>query len=67
MLSLGLAWISPLVEAILLVKDDIAQPAQEVSFWGVPMRGIAPVTELVFGGGRILSGRVFPYLRIRLR
>ena len=34
-----LGWISPFAALSLLVKEEMAQPAQPVSFWGVPMRG----------------------------
>ena len=59
-----LGWISPFAAPILLVKEEIAQPAQPVSFCGVPIRGaLAPF--VVFCGGRTESGRVVPYFRIR--
>ena len=53
----------PLAVPSLLVKDEMAQPAQEGSFCGVDMRGVTPLA--VVGGGRTESGRVFAYLRIR--
>ena len=59
----GLDCISPLAAFILLVNDEIAHPAQPVSFWGVLMRGGAPL--VVVGGGRTESGRVLAYFRIR--
>ena len=66
---LGLDAISPLAAATLLVKEEIAQPAhEEVSFEGVPIRGVAPfVVAVVPEGGRAVSGRVDPYLRTRVR
>lgn len=62
---LGLACISPLAVATLLVKDEIAQPAQDVSFRGVPMRGTPPLAALVLGGGRTESGNELPYFLTR--
>ena len=59
-----LGWISPFAALSLLVKEEIAQPAQPVSFWGVPIRG-AFVPLVVEGGGRTESGSVAPYFRIR--
>ena len=60
--------MSPLAVASLFVKDEIAQPAHPVvSFCGVPMRGIAPFATTTAGGGKIVSGSEFPYLRIRWR
>ena len=64
-LPLGFDCISPLAVASLFVKDEIAQPAQEVSFWGVPIRGTAPLRAPVLGGGNIVSGSVLAYFRIR--
>ena len=63
------AWISPLAAAILLVKEEMAQPAQEAaSFEGVPIRGVAPfVVDAAPAGGRAVSGSVEAYLRIRER
>lgn len=62
-----LASISPLAVDILFVNDDIAQPAHDVSFCGVPILGVAPLTGPTFeGGGRIVSGRLVAYLRTRL-
>ena len=64
----GLAAISPLAAAILFVKEEIAQPAQEAaSLDGVPILGVAPLAETAPAGGRAVSGRVEPYLRTRLR
>ena len=60
--------MSPLAVANLFVKDDIAQPAHPGgSFCGVPIRGTFPLAATVAGGGRTVSGREFPYLRIRWR
>ena len=59
-----LGWISPFAALSLLVKEEIAQPAQPVSFWGVPIRG-ALVPLVVEGGGRTESGSVVPYFRMR--
>jgi hypothetical protein len=58
--------MSPLAAANLLVNEEIAHPAHEVSFWGVPIRG-ALETEASeeLGGGIAVSGSVRPYLRIR--
>ena len=67
MLPLVFASISPLVDAILLVKEEIAQPAHDVSFWGVPMRGTTPFDVGTLGGGIAVSGSVEPYLRTRPR
>jgi hypothetical protein len=53
---LGFASISPLAEEIVLVKEEMAQPVQEVSLWGVPIRGVAPFVFVELGGGRIVSG-----------
>lgn len=64
-LPLGFDCISPLAVASLFVKDEIAQPAQEVSFWGVPIRGIAPLTAPELGGGNTVSGSVLAYFRTR--
>lgn len=61
----GLACISPLAVAILFVNDEMAQPAHDVSFCGVPMRGAAPLVALVLGGGRIESGNEFAYFFTR--
>lgn len=63
----ALGWISPLAVASLFVKEEMAQPDHEVSFWGVPMRGTAPLVVVALGGGRMVSGNVVPYLRMRLR
>lgn len=63
--ALGLACISPLAVAILFVNDEMAQPAHDVSFWVVPMRGAAPLVALVLGGGRIESGNEFAYFFTR--
>ena len=62
---LGFDCISPLAVAILFVKDEIAQPAHDVSFWSVPIRGTAPLTAPVLGGGKTVSGSVPAYFRIR--
>ena len=66
---LGLEAISPLAAAILLVKEEMAQPAQEeASLEGVPILGVAPfVVAAVPVGWRAVSGRVDPYLRTRVR
>ncbi len=61
---MGLDCISPLAVASLLVNDEIAQPAHEVSFCGVPMRG-TPLAGPVLAGGKAVSGREAPYLRVR--
>lgn len=55
----GEGCISPLAPASLFVKDEIAHPAHEASFCGVPILG-APVGA-TSGGGRTLSGNVCPY------
>ena len=63
--ALLLGWISPLAVASLFVKDDIAQPAHPDPDpgCGVLMRGaLEPAAS---GGGKTLSGRVCPYLRMR--
>lgn len=65
--GLGFASISPLAVDILFVKEEIAQPAQDVSFCGVPILGVVPFVVAVFGRGRTVSGSVVPYFRIRLR
>lgn len=64
---LGLDCISPVAAASLWVKDEMAQPDQEVSFWGVPMRGVVPFTAPFLGVGRAVSGSEFPYLRVRCK
>lgn len=60
-----LACICPLVAANLFVKLDIAQPAHEVSFAGVPIRGEAPPAAATPGDGIAVSGIVAANLRIR--
>ena len=65
--GLGFVSMSPLAVEILFVKDEIAQPAQDVSVCGVPILGVVPFVVAVFGGGRMVSGRVVPYFRIRPR
>lgn len=62
---LGFGCISPLAVASLFVKDEIAQPAQEVSFCDVPICGTAPLTAPVLGGGNNVSGSVLAYFRTR--
>lgn len=58
--------ISPLAVAILLVNEDMAQPAHPaLSLCGVPMRGTVPFTDVAAGGAMTVSGSEFPYLRIR--
>ena len=57
--------ISPLAALNLLVKDEIAQPAQVLSFEGVLIRG-APAAA-VSGGGRRVSGSVWLYFLTRCR
>ena len=62
--------ICPLVEASLLVKLEMAQPAQpapEVSFEGVPMRGDVAVDPLAVnvGGGSTVSGIEAANFRMR--
>lgn len=59
--------ISPLAAVSLFVKDEIAHPAQDVSFW-VPIR-VEPelVESIAFGGGRAVSARVVPNFRTRWR
>ena len=58
--------MSPLAVAILLVKDEIAQPAHPAaSLCTVPIRGTVPFTHAVFWGGKTVSGRELPYFRIR--
>ena len=64
-LPLGFDCISPLAVASLFVKDEIAQPAQDVSFWGVPIRGTAPLTAPALCGGNTVSGSVLAYFRTR--
>ena len=60
--------MSPLAVASLLVKEEIAQPVHPaLSFCGVPIRGTAPFADVVVGGGKAVSGREFPYLRIRCK
>ena len=63
--------ISPLAVASLLVKDEMAHPAQEAASADVvPMRGMAPLVvadAIPVDGGRAVSGRVAPYLRMRVR
>ena len=65
-LLVGFACMSPLVDVILFVNEDIAQPAHDVSVCGVPIRGVTPLTGLTLGGGRTVSGNEFPYFRTRL-
>ena len=65
-LLVGFACMSPLVDVILFVKEDMAQPAHDVSVCGVPIRGVSPLAELALGGGRTVSGNEFPYFRTRL-
>ena len=65
-LLLGFACMFPLVEVILFVNDDIAQPAHDVSVCGVPIRGTVPLVGLALGGGRTVSGNALPYFRTRL-
>jgi hypothetical protein len=69
--SFALEVISPLAAASLLVKDDMAQPAQEAaSDCALPMRGALepiPVVVAVVGGGRTLSGIVAEYFLMRAR
>ena len=62
---LGFGCISPLAVASLFVNDEMAHPAQPVSFCGVPIRGIAPLAAAVVEGGRPDSGMVLAYLRMR--
>jgi hypothetical protein len=45
--------MSPLAELSLLVKEEMAHPAQDVSFAGVPMRGAPPDMA---GDGSAVSG-----------
>lgn len=52
--------ISPLAVPSLLVKDEMAHPAHEVSFWVVPIRGVPPFVALALAGGMIESGSEFP-------
>jgi hypothetical protein len=58
--------MSPLAAASLLVNEEMAHPAHEVSLWGVPIRGTleAEGSEEV-DIGIAVSGSVRPYLRIR--
>lgn len=61
-------WISPLAAVSLFVKEDIAQPAQDVSFAGVPMRGaLAPPAAVREGGGSTVSGMDCACFLIRAR
>lgn len=65
-----LDWISPAVEETLLVKEEMAQPAQEAASlgWGVLMRGAVAFEEsTAVGGGRTVSAIVEACLRIRWR
>lgn len=62
--------ICPLVEASLLVKLEMAQPAQpapELSFEGVPIRGDVAVDPpgVNAGGGSAVSGIEAANLRMR--
>lgn len=60
--------MSPLAVAILLVKDEIAHPAQPAaSLCVVPIRGTGPFAEAVAGSGKTVSGSELPCLRIRCR
>ena len=65
-LLFDLASISPLAEAILLVKDDMAQPAHEVSVCGVPILGGPSLIVPAVGGGSTLSGKLLAYRLTRL-
>jgi len=64
------SWISPAACEILLVKDEIAQPAHEAASvaTGVPIRGAdEEVAFSVVGGGNTVSGMVEANLRMRAR
>lgn len=65
LLLLLLSCIWPLADASLFVKDDIAQPVQEESLAGVPMRGALGPPEEMEGEGRAVSGSDCAYLRMR--
>ena len=67
---LARGWISPLVAAILFVKEEIAQPVQVASLLGVLMRGAFNMVEPAAatpGGAIAVSGRVWACLRTRAR
>jgi hypothetical protein len=64
-LAVELACISPLVDASLFVKLEIAQPAHEVSLAGVPIRGVGPPPAARPGDGSTVSGIAAANLRIR--
>ena len=64
----GVDCMSPLAEASLLVKEEMAQPVQEEeSFCELPMRGAAVPSEVLLEGGREVSGREAACLRMRAR
>lgn len=59
-------WMSPVAAASLFVKDEMAQPAQELSCCGVDMRGMpAPADPATEVGGKTVSGMVVWCLRMR--
>jgi hypothetical protein len=62
-LPLEPARISPLAALSLFVKDEMAQPAHDVSFAGVPIRGAPP--PATDDEGIAVSGIDWAYLRIR--
>ena len=64
---LELGSISPAAVEILLVNEEIAQPAQEAASLGcgVLIRGVVAVASEVAGGGKTLSGIVDANLRTR--
>lgn len=68
LLPLAVGWISPLAVVILLVKDEMAHPAQDLSF-EVPMRASTLLASASAGvvGGCTVSAIVLPYLRTRSR
>lgn len=60
-----LGCISPFAVVILFVKDEMAQPAHDVSFCVPILVADAVGMSVDPGGGRTVSGRVVPYLRTR--
>ena len=60
-LPFATGWISPLALVTLFVKDEMAQPAQDVSL-GVPIRAVTALE-----GGGAVSVRLLPYLRMRCK
>ena len=66
--ALTVGSISPLAAVILLVNDEIAQPAQELSLSvGIGASGLPGAGSAAEGGGKTVSAIVLATLRTRWR